>query len=627
MSRPQHPQRDECPDDAAGTDREQLRRDPVARNVAKGNDPVVALGLPAYSRRRALTTMLSVVLCAAVVAAAAVPRLLGTYGPAAGSSIAIGLFILLSASLLWYCVVRPTGEMFALDLQQMTGLINAGPEPIIAVTEDGRICFANRRALEVFEYSESELLGSPIEMLVPDRVAAHHAGRRTGYAQRAVTRPMGTGPTVHGRRRDGSEFPADISLSRVPIRDGAVIISAVRDVTAQQRQQDELQSANARLQRGLAEIEQRAEQLRQLSEMGELLASCRTEEQSHAVIARFLRLLFPGSSGALFVINASRNSAERAATWGDCDQSIPAMFPPDACWALRRGRLHIVTRDDPAMCCEHSSGDHARDQACVPMLAQGEAVGVLHLAMESSPAGTSNALAPAQRQLLFAAAEHIGLATANIRLREALKRQSIRDPLTGLYNRRFMEEWLDRELRRTERLGQPLSALALDLDHFKRFNDTFGHEGGDLVLREVGALLRGLVRASDIICRVGGEELVLLLPETPLATALQIAETIRAAVAQLAVLHRSRPLGAVTVSIGVAEYSRNGQGARALLAAADAALYQAKHAGRNCVAHAAAIGVEARRATTSASGTSTSAPPALDSPGDESRAAVRATAS
>jgi diguanylate cyclase (GGDEF)-like protein/PAS domain S-box-containing protein len=545
--------------------------------------------------------MVAIIACAAVVSAAVVLQIPSTYGPFAQGVAGVGLLLLACAPLLWHLVVQPTGAAFALDLKQLTGLINAGPEPILAVTEDGRICFANRRALEVFDYAESELLGSPIELLVPERFASRHADRRAQYAQWAATRPMGTGLTVHGRRRDGSEFPADVSLSRVPIRNGAVIISAVRDITAQQRQQDELQSANARLQRGLVEIEQRVGQLRLLSEMGELLASCRTEEESHAVIARFLRLLFPDSSGALFVINASRNSVERGATWGDCAESCPTGFPPDACWALRRGRLHVVTRDNAAMCCEHSTMQRPQDQVCVPMLAQGEAVGVLNLVMDSASTGNRGPLDPSQRQLLFAAAEHIGLATANIRLREALKSQSIRDPLTGLYNRRFMEEWLERELRRTERLGQPLSVLALDLDHFKRFNDAFGHEGGDLVLREVGSLLRGLVRTSDIICRVGGEELVLLLPETPLASALQIAELIRAAVAKLAVLLRNRPLGAVTVSIGVAEFTRHGPGAQALLAAADAALYQAKHAGRNRVAEAAAPSSEDRRTTKNAS--------------------------
>lgn len=552
------------------------------------NDPVLTLGIPAYSRHAALSAILAIVGFTAALVVAVVPLLPGTSGTLARSIAGIILLVLACAPLLWRWVVQPTAAAFALDLKQLTGLIHAGPEPIIAVTEDGRICFANRRALEVFDYTESQLLGHPIERLVPERFAAHHASQRAEYAQWAATRPMGTGLTIYGRRRDGSEFPADVSLSRVPMRNGAVIICAVRDITLQRRQQDELQSTNEKLQRGLIEIELRAEQLRLLGEMGELLASCRSEAESHAVIGRFLRLLFPDSSGALFVINASRNSVERGATWGDETKAYPTGFAPDACWALRRGRLHIVTRDSVAMRCEHSTLATGHDQICVPMLAQGEAVGVLHLISDSASTGSRSALDPAQRQLLFAAAEHIGLATANIRLREALKSQSIRDPLTGLYNRRFMEEWLDRELRRAERLGQPLSVLALDLDHFKQFNDTFGHEGGDLVLREVGALLKGLVRASDVVCRVGGEELVVLLPDTTLSAALQVAEHVRAAVAKLAVLLRGRPLGAVTVSIGVAEYSRHGPGAQALLAAADGALYEAKHAGRNRVAGAGA---------------------------------------
>jgi diguanylate cyclase (GGDEF)-like protein len=188
-----------------------------------------------------------------------------------------------------------------------------------------------------------------------------------------------------------------------------------------------------------------------------------------------------------------------------------------------------------------------------------------------------------KERLAHTVAEHIALAFANLRLRETLRVQSVRDPLTGLFNRRYMEESLERELRRSARHRRSLGVLLLDLDHFKTFNDTFGHGAGDILLRELGHFLQGNVRGEDISCRYGGEEFALILPDAPLDSTLQRAEQLREQVRQLQVTHHGRALGAVSVSIGVAVYPQHGASAEELLAAADRALYQAKAGGRNRV--------------------------------------------
>jgi diguanylate cyclase (GGDEF)-like protein len=185
--------------------------------------------------------------------------------------------------------------------------------------------------------------------------------------------------------------------------------------------------------------------------------------------------------------------------------------------------------------------------------------------------------------LVVAVADHLALALANLKLRETLRSQSIRDPLTGLFNRRYMEESLERELRRAERRGQPLGVIMLDLDHFSRFNNTFGHQAGDLLLQAFGEMVRSRVRAEDIACRYGGEEFTLILPEATLGVTLERAQQIVETVRELHVAQRGHSLGAVTISAGVATYPDHARMGEGLIRAADTALYLAKAEGRDRV--------------------------------------------
>ena len=198
-------------------------------------------------------------------------------------------------------------------------------------------------------------------------------------------------------------------------------------------------------------------------------------------------------------------------------------------------------------------------------------------------AGGTAALSDAKQQLAAAVAEQIALALSNLMLRETLRQQSVRDPLTKLYNRRFLVETLNRELARLERKHLPLSLIMIDVDHFKSFNDTFGHEAGDAVLRDLGEILQRNIRGSDIACRYGGEEFTIVLPEANLEIGRQRAETMREAMRELQPVHDGKPLGPVTLSLGVAWFPEHGRQPDQLLQVADTALYEAKSAGRNRV--------------------------------------------
>src|SRR5262249_40868867 len=154
--------------------------------------------------------------------------------------------------------------------------------------------------------------------------------------------------------------------------------------------------------------------------------------------------------------------------------------------------------------------------------------------------------------------ENIALALGNLRLREALRSQSIRDPLTGLFNRRYLDESFALEVARAGRARSPIAVLMIDVDHFKRFNDSFGHDAGDAVLKCVGEARGASAGRGDIACRFGGEEFTIIAPGASAEDAARRAEALRAAVSAIGVIHQGRPLGPVTCSIGVASFPAHG---------------------------------------------------------------------
>jgi diguanylate cyclase (GGDEF)-like protein len=312
-------------------------------------------------------------------------------------------------------------------------------------------------------------------------------------------------------------------------------------------------------------------------ELSDALQSCLTLTEAYGVIACSMEPLFPDLSGEVMVISNSKTLVETVAQWGS-SLHTQTVFAPSECWALRRGRLHLTSDNQQGLICRHADSSPTANHLCVPMMAQGEALGVLHLnQLEGKP------ITETDRQLAISAAEQIAMALANLKLREMLQNQSIRDPLTGLFNRRFLEESLERELRRAAHNQRPLGVIMIDVDHFKQFNDRFGHDAGDAVLQKLGLFLKEFIRTSDIACRYGGEELVLILPEAPIEVTRRRAEQIRTAVKNLHLLHNSQLLGSITLSLGVASFPEHGSTAQGLIQLADAALYTAKREGRDRV--------------------------------------------
>jgi diguanylate cyclase (GGDEF)-like protein len=329
-------------------------------------------------------------------------------------------------------------------------------------------------------------------------------------------------------------------------------------------------------------LERRTSELDLLNRMGELLQASGTEGEAYEVFASFVGRFFPTENTIIAAINPSRNLLEiRSVSSIDAPRGED-VFGPDDCWALRRGRAHLVEAGTARIMCKHLAGAALNSAYCIPLMAQGEAVGVLSFLQEDL-GGRGLGWDEDHQRLAVTVADQLGLAIANLKLRETLRNQSIRDPLTGLFNRRYMEETLDRELARAERGKRPVTVIMLDLDHFKEFNDGFGHDAGDLLLREVGRLLRANVRKSDLACRYGGEEFVLILPDAPIDLGVQRMDRLRLALRDLSVLVRGQTLGGVTLSAGIASFPEHGLDSASLLVASDRALYRAKREGRDRV--------------------------------------------
>lgn len=357
-----------------------------------------------------------------------------------------------------------------------------------------------------------------------------------------------------------------------------VVTSFSRELRVRARTEKALEEAQAQQTQALTSLEARNQDFAALMRLSDHLQACQSHEEAYAVITDFAGQLFSAPAGILSIFRSSRNLLDLVTTWGVLDQQRDPQFAPEECWALRRGQLHISSPEHPGLACHHLGPVLHQTWLCVPLIAQGDTLGIIHLAYNQSDLVTAN-----QENLVRVVAKQIGLALANLKLRETLRNQAIRDPLTGLFNRRYIEETLEREINRAGRNKTNMGVLMLDVDHFKKFNDTYGHSAGDTLLAQLGAFLASKIRGGDIACRYGGEEFTLILPDAPPAAIYARADEILAGVRSLVVAERGQSLGPISLSIGVAVFPDHGETGKGLLHTADMALYRAKEEGRDRV--------------------------------------------
>jgi diguanylate cyclase (GGDEF)-like protein/PAS domain S-box-containing protein len=461
---------------------------------------------------------------------------------------------------------------------------------MLVIEEDITISLVNTEAEKLFGYSREELEGRKkwVEFVAKDeleRLEERHRLRKMDPARV---------PKVYEFNLINKQGAVrNISMTVAIIPGTMKSVASLLDITERKEAERKLQEANEKLSSSVKELEGRTAEMSQLLEMGEQLQSCQTIEEACTISAQYVQKLFPSSQGALYLISPSRDLAEAVKAWGD-SASTEKMFMPLNCWAIRRGRPHLVDRSHPGLLCGHITGPQAGQYLCVPMMIHGEALGILHLnhpAPEQEQQKSMDRLSSEHKtQLALAAAEHIALAIGNLRLQETLRQQAIRDTLTGLFNRRHMEESLARELCRAQREKKPVGVIMFDIDHFRDFKDLFGHAGVDALLREMGGFLIKSTHGGDIVSRYGGEEFVYVLPGDALEDTRLRAEELRQGVKELLVYHLGKPVGKITISFGVAAFPEHGLTSEEILKSAGTALSRAISEGRDRVVVASAIG-------------------------------------
>jgi diguanylate cyclase (GGDEF)-like protein/PAS domain S-box-containing protein len=496
--------------------------------------------------------------------------------------------------------------------RQLEQVLEQSGEAVIVKDLDAVVTYWNREAASLYGYSAEEAVGQPLRKL--------HAASlsEADYAKVLERIRSGKATTSSTERRKKSGETVRVALKTTPLVDsqGKLIgeITVARDVTVLHRTEEALRTAKEALEAKLEAIRESNKNLAReiaahrkteaamraanealesnvrqleafhrdgeaLSRMAELLQSCNHHTEAYAVVHETAAQLFANIPGALYIFRDSRDVLEHAGAWGFEAPPDPTIAPDD-CWSLRLGRPHYVSRKGTVRC-QHAQ--HGGSYACMPVLGQGQVLGMLHMGIEvgrdGQPAGDNG-------RRLRAFTDTIGPALANLKLRDALRELALRDTLTGLYNRRYMDDSMARELQRAERSGKPAALLMMDIDKFKFFNDKYGHEAGDFVLSAVARAILKHIRPSDIACRYGGEELVVLFPECSLESARERAEALRQVVHSANVTHLGQTLPAPSASIGIAGFPEHGKLLADVIRAADGALYEAKRQGRDrvCVA-------------------------------------------
>ncbi|MGY0193889.1 diguanylate cyclase [Leptothrix sp. BB-4] len=463
-------------------------------------------------------------------------------------------------------------------------IVETAGEGVWQVDPLGITTLANEAMARMLGRSVEQLVGHSMFEFVDlaDRPAVH-----------ALLRPRDSQDSERSEirflRADGHDVWAEVSSCPMTDADGNPLgtLAMVTNATERRRRDEELRATNGRLTSMVADLERHKSDMARIAELNELLQSARTESEAFEVVRAAAAELFADCAGG-FAVAGAGDDMRVVGTWGNCG-CLPDHYARTACWSIRRGGPHLHAGRG-GIRCRHQSGDMTGAMLCTPLYVEGELIGVLHLhdAHEDHEGGSPLAADGAAQQRLEVFGEVVKLGLSNLRLRDSLREQALRDVLTGLPNRRLFDETLPRELTRCLRAGEPMTLAMVDVDHFKRFNDRYGHDVGDRVLRAVAQVLIHGIRASDMACRYGGDEFICLLPGMTAADASARFELALSRMAEEAG-HAGLPLEPITFTVGLACAPASGTDVATLTRAADAALYVAKEKGRNRVEVAAAV--------------------------------------
>ena len=488
---------------------------------------------------------------------------------------------------------RPSWEVDAPEAARPEGdlaleIMNIMEQGIVVWSPEGYCEMHNTRVFQVLELSGHDLtIGTPrrvFRQMSIDRGDMSEADNALSEGKIAVHQPYSFDRTLASGR-------VVLSSGR-PTRGGGYVVTFT-DVTEARRVARDLEeakkaaeAARAQAMDVLAEERARQAEAKLLAQLDEWLQSCKSLDELFLIVSRFLGRVLPQGAGELYVYSNSRDVLDGMCQWND-DRMLPHIHA-ESCWSLRRGRAYEYEESGLCFVCEHVEAQgHAvppEHYLCVPIVAHGDTVGLLHVRL--GPAGEEGGAIKDARRFFVSCGEHISMAIANVKLRDELRDQSIRDPLTGLFNRRYFMDAMRRQVALAGRKGGCFGLISFDADKFKLFNDTHGHDAGDMVLQEIARVTAEVIGPEAVPCRMGGEEFTALLPGLDIGETAQVAERLRAAVADLKVRYLDRQLPAIHISAGVAAYPESGADPLGLLKQADTALYEAKDGGRNRVCRA-----------------------------------------
>lgn len=455
--------------------------------------------------------------------------------------------------------------------------IESTPVGMAILTLEGKFIDINQALCNLFGYSKEEMLNKTEQ----DITYPEDYGKELELTQQLLEEKIKSFQIdkryIH---KNGHIFWAllNVSLLRNQTKNPQIICQ-VQDISNRKKYEQEILDLNEGMSTALNELKQHDYEMGLLNRMNEMLQSCQSSKEAYSIIDLSAREIFSSEdvSGGLAIFNQQTQNMEIIGKAGK-HPNLKNVFSCDDCWALRMGHVYVVENPKHQLVCRHFESAPLGGYICIPLIVRNKIIGLIN---QSAP--EKSVISKSQQQLCIAFSDVTKLSLANIKLREDLQEQSIRDPLTELFNRRYLDETLPRELQRIKRGNEVFSVAMLDIDSFKHFNDDYGHEVGDEILKSIAQALLQNFRGSDIVCRYGGDEFVIILFEKNLNSIIQKLQNLQAEVQKTEIVFQNYLLSNITLSIGVAQAPKNGSTASDIIHAADNALYAAKNKGKNKV--------------------------------------------
>lgn len=467
---------------------------------------------------------------------------------------------------------------------------------------------SNKKACELVQKSEDELIDKSMLEVMPGHI---DSGLFEEYIKVVETNQVLRKEFYY--IYEGLE--GWVENTAIKYEDGFIV--SFRDINKLKDFEAKLLNSHKELEETITRLNKYNNEIIILDELSNFIQACSNLDEVLKVTSLHLIKLIPTCSGRIHLFNSSRNKLISEYSWGDTIHS-KEVFNPEDCWALKRGTLHSTLNKSEVNCNHIDSSKCIKDliHVCVPLHSQSDIIGLLYIEDEILKSNSHSLVENNHSEdnlkdkerfktLISSVSERLSLAISNIKLKERLRNESIRDPLTGLFNRRYLNYYLESQIGTSIRKSYSIGFILIDIDNFKSFNDNYGHQTGDIVIQKVSKVLTSNVRDADIVCRYGGEEILIVLPEINLKNLYQKAEALRELISTIDLTFLTptnyishHNIDNITVSVGVDLFSpisnnhldknslNNLRDIEPLLLAiqnADLALYQAKREGKNKV--------------------------------------------